>query len=1205
MKHFSLKTLFVLLVTALLSFSADAQDMKLYFKSGTVTTEANAEQFISSPEPADVFNGHYYRLIQFNSIPTAEQRSALEQTGVKLLHYLPRNAYFASIPAGYDRSRLSGFNIHSINEVKPAWKLTSNLLQGDYPAWAIPSQGQLDLIINYYPGIPLEKVKEGLAQNKMIFVKAYGFSNRITVRINDSQLLQLASLPFVSYIEPVDPPAEPENQVGRTDHRSNYVATDYASGRHYDGTGVKVALGDDGIIGPHIDYQGRVDQSNVNSNGGNHGDHVAGTIMGAGNINPLARGMAYGADLYVYDVWDAIDSTPTTYISPGIRITSTSYSNGCNAGYTTFAQTVDQQSRQMPSLLHVFSAGNSGTSDCGYGAGAGWGNVTGGVKIGKNVIAVANLDYQDGLANSSSRGPAHDGRIKPDVSAVGTNVFSTIDVNAYTNMSGTSMACPGTSGTLAQLYHAYKTVNSGNDPEGGLMKSILMNSADDLGNAGPDFKFGYGRINAARAVRAIEDGRHFTSSISQGGANIHTITVPAGTQQLRVMVYWTDYEAAANASIALVNDLNMQVSDPSSTVYDPWVLDHTPNPINLNTPATRGVDDLNNAEQVTIDNPAAGTYTITVNGFAVPQGPQSYFVTYELIDDAVTLTYPIGGEGFVPGETETLRWDAYGTSGTFDIEYSLDSAATWSPIVTGLSGSARSHNWVIPGAVVSGQCLVRITRGSSSDMSDAPFSIIGLPLGLNISWACPDSLQLSWNNVTNATGYEISMLGTKYMDSIGVSSTNSFVVHNIVPTTEFWFSVKALGPLSAKGRRTIAVQKTPGTFNCPVPFDASVNAVTSPQPATWYDCHNYSSVPVSISIKNEGTSSLSNVPVYYSINSGTPVQETFAGPLAPGNAAVYTFTTAANLGSPATYSIATWSDQSGDGNTYNDSSLVEVRVISGTPVSLPWSESFESFMLCSTANDCELGICNMGNGSTNEVNGSGDDIDWRINEGITPSSNTGPSVDHTIGNATGNYIYLEPSGGCDMKEAQFITPCIDLAGTTVPQLYFWYHMTGADMGTLHVDINANGSWTNDIMTPLSGEQGNSWQQGGVDLSAYVGQVINLRFRGVTANGFAGDMALDDISVKETTGMSDLSFGNNFSLYPNPGTGLFNLAVLSQGHDVLEISITDVQGRVIMKQDAVGSKGGNILIDLSQQSAGVYFLQINNGKDQFHTRISKM
>src|SRR5690606_19263562 len=98
---------------------------------------------------------------------------------------------------------------------------------------------------------------------------------------------------------------------------------------------------------------------------------------------------------------------------------------GCNAGYTTFTQTADRQVRQMPNLMHVFSAGNSGNSNCGYGAGPGWGNITGGIKAGKNVIAVGNVTALDVLSSSSSRGPASDGRIKPDICANGSSVYST------------------------------------------------------------------------------------------------------------------------------------------------------------------------------------------------------------------------------------------------------------------------------------------------------------------------------------------------------------------------------------------------------------------------------------------------------------------------------------------------------------------------------------------------------------------------------------------------------------------------------------------------------------------------------------------------------------------------------------------------------------------------------------------------------------
>lgn len=1208
MNRIYLRIILLLCIISFFAYRSGAQtnDHTLHLRTGQVIPEANLDSFINAAEPKDVFNGSYYRLIQFNSIPTEEERKALEQTGVTLLHYIPRNSYFASIPAGYNRSQLSGHNIRSVNEVKPSWKLTQDLHSGSYPSWSLLPEGEMEVIINYYPGIPADKVKEALMQEKITIVEAQEFSQRLTLRIKTIQLHKLAALPFVSYIEPIDPPSEPENLPGRTSHRSNYAATDFATGRHYDGSGVNVAMGDDGIIGPHIDYQGRADQSNVVTNDGNHGDHVAGTIMGAGNLDPKARGMAYGADLYVYDVWDAVNMSSTTYTSPGIRITSTSYSNGCNAGYTTFAQLADQQLRQMPSLMHVFSAGNSGTSDCGYGAGANWGNITGGVKIGKNVIAVGNLDYQDNLASSSSRGPAHDGRIKPDVCAVGTSVYSTIDVNTYDVFSGTSMACPGTSGTLAQLYHAYRTFNSNNDPDGGLMKAIMMNSADDLGNAGPDFKFGYGRINAARAVRTIEDGRYMTSSITQGATNNHQVVVPAGTQEVRIMVYWTDYEAAANATIALVNNINMSVTDPSSAIFDPWVLDHTPNSTSLNTPAVRGIDSLNNVEQVTISNPVAGTYDITVSGVSIPQGPQTYYITYEIINEDITVTYPIGGEGFSPSDFETIRWDAYGQTGNFTLEYSTDNGSTWNTISSSVAGNLRQYNWNIPSSAgITGQALVKVTRGSFSDMSDAPFSIIPVPLGLSIAWACPDSLQLTWLNVAGATGYEISMLGNMYMDSIGVSTTNSFTVYNINPVTEYWFSVKALGPLNAEGRRAIAIQKVPGTYNCALPFDAAVNSITSPAIGTHYNCHDLTGEVISIVLQNIGTTTLSNIPVGYSINGGPPVSETFTGSIAPGGSATYTFITTADLSAANTYTITTWASYSSDGNMYNDSSSVAVKVMSGTPVTLPWSEDFESFIQCSTASSCEAGICAFTNNLANEMNGNGDDIDWRTSDGDTPSSNTGPSVDHTLGTPVGNYIYLETSNGCDNKVAEFITPCIDLANTTVPQLDFWYHMYGTAMGSLHIDVNTNGTWTNDIATPLSGNQGNSWQLGSVNLSAYSGQVINLRFRGITATGSTGDMALDDIAIMEAVSVSELGFSSNFSVYPNPANGIFNLVVTGKNLEQLQLEVTDMQGKVIMRQQARGSQGEHVVLDLSVLSAGVYFLHIDSGNDLYHTKLSKL
>ena len=100
---------------------------------------------------------------------------------------------------------------------------------------------------------------------------------------------------------PTPPPPQSENYTGRTLHRANMLNPNInVSGSIIDGEGVNVMIQDDGEIGPHIDYQGRIDQSGSTSSSGSHGDHCAGTIMGAGNLDPKTKGMASGAFLYVY-----------------------------------------------------------------------------------------------------------------------------------------------------------------------------------------------------------------------------------------------------------------------------------------------------------------------------------------------------------------------------------------------------------------------------------------------------------------------------------------------------------------------------------------------------------------------------------------------------------------------------------------------------------------------------------------------------------------------------------------------------------------------------------------------------------------------------------------------------------------------------------------------------------------------------------------
>ena len=775
-----------------------------------------------------------YCLLVLDQLPTNQQKQFIETLGVKILEYIPRNTFLINAPKNFNKNLLNQFGLINVFNVQPEYKIDPKIQNGDFPIWAV-SDDQLSIKIIFYDDFQITNVKEKMDDLGYIISERNIKNSSLTLKINLEDLNKISNINEVWFIEPIDPPSVAENKTARTLHRSNVVNTNYFGGPKYNGEGINIMMQDDGLVGPHIDRQGRIDQSYCNGCSSNinndHGDHVSGTIMGAGNLDPTTKGMADGSFLYVFGSSNNnYDDVPMLYQNQDVIITSKSYSNGCNAGYTSLAKDLDEQINLYPSLTHVFSAGNDGNSDCGYGAGAGWGNVTGGHKQAKNVIAVANLTQISNLAGSSSRGPAEDGRIKPDIGAKGTSVNSTLPNNTYGSFTGTSMACPGVAGCMAQLYHAFKEINGNVNPPSGLMKCIVLNSADDLGNPGPDFKHGWGEINVLRGLSILEDGNYESGTISQSQDEDYYIDVPVGTKEIKVMVYWHDKEASTNSSIALVNDLDITLITPNGNTLFPWVLDPTPNSTNLNSFATQGIDNLNNMEQISIQNPAAGSYALTINGTAVPYGPQQYFLTYEIISEEIALTYPVGGEGFVPGEFELIRWDAPEDSNPFVLEYTIDNGLNWNTITNNAGVNSKFYNWNVPvsvgGVLVSSDSVrVRITRNGISDESDENFTIIDVP-NVSVNWICPDSIYVLWTGVTGATHYEVSMLGQKYMDSMTTVVSNGLSTHSVLivnpnPTIlDNWFSVCAIKN-NGKGRRDIAVNAQPNNSSCAAPPEAA------------------------------------------------------------------------------------------------------------------------------------------------------------------------------------------------------------------------------------------------------------------------------------------------------------------------------------------------------------------------------------------------
>jgi hypothetical protein len=340
------------------------------------------------------------------------------------------------------------------------------------------------------------------------------------------------------------------------------------------------------------------------------------------------------------------------------------------------------------------------------------------------------------------------------------------------------------------------------------------------------------------------------------------------------------------------------------------------------------------------------------------------------------------------------------------------------------------------------------------------------------------------------------------------------------------------------------------------------------------------------------------------LNNGAVVTEVIPGPVLAGAQLTYTFTGTVNLSSIGNYTLQTWTALNNDQNYYNDSLTSTITVVSSVSQQLPLTETFNTYNNCSNSSTCELVNCPTGVSWINEENGVIDDIDFRVASGATPSAGTGPDVDHTLGTTLGKYIYLEASS-CLGRDAWLTASCVDLTTVLQPQLTFWYHMYGTNMGTLTVDIYSDGAWNNNVFPTLSGNKGNQWLQGSVNLSAYINKVIDIRFRATTGNDFTSDLALDDISITTSSSVNEQSAYNNLRVFPNPSNGLFTLEMNSGKNESLSLEVTDAQGRIIRKENIRVTSAMRYAIDMQGEPKGIYFIRVNGEEGTRTMKITVM
>ena len=195
----------------------------------------------------------------------------------------------------------------------------------------------------------------------------------------------------------------------------------------------------------------------------------------------------------------------------------------------------------------------------------------------------------------SGWGPTDDGRVKPDIVGNGNALYSSdnVAVDAYDRKSGTSMSSPNACGSTALLLEIYLRL-FGTLPRASTLKGLVIHTADDLGNTGPDYAFGWGLMNTHAATDLLLEQFHNPGSprvvedaLSTLVTNIQYTFTWNTNGPIRATLCWTDPPGPIQSGVdptnlVLVNDLELTLFAPDGTEYLPWVLDPT-NPTNAAT----------------------------------------------------------------------------------------------------------------------------------------------------------------------------------------------------------------------------------------------------------------------------------------------------------------------------------------------------------------------------------------------------------------------------------------------------------------------------------------------------------------------------------------------------------------------------------------------------------------------------------------------
>lgn len=576
---------------------------------------------------------------------SAVVRARVAALGARVIAFIPRNALLIEATPATVRRLLASDDVSAAVAYEPTDKMSAGLTGGRVTVIPLAESDR-------------EVLTDFIAANGGT-VETSGPSRHGSFRaeVSDELLQQLALRGDVRWIERhVRPQVMNDCATADTGVQSVWNAHGLT------GRGQVIAIADSGLdTGDmntlHADFTNQIVRV-VNLGGytfgdyNGHGTHTAGTLAGDGTMSAgKYRGVAWEAKLFVQTCGDtsgglsiyfnnaeSYDDIYAGGIADGAYIHSDSWGGDTKGAYNDSCAGLDDVQWYYPELLVVVASGNAGSGRQTVGSPASAKNA---LTVG-NVYSSRNTVNAGKISGSSSRGPCADGRIKPDIAAPGVDIVSTksslcsrtaVDTY-YTKMSGTSMATPHAAGCAALVRQWLMEHRGFRDrlPTAALVKAVLTGGAK---GTVPDNNVGWGRLAldetlfpSNRAVRLMD-----RIPYSHGAELAYTVTT-TNEAPLDVQLSWIDCPGDPSAAVALVNDLDLIVSNKATGAV--WFGN-----------AVEGGDRINNSESVRIPSAPAGEYAVMVKGANVPYdvsegGAAALYVrgacSEEGEDEMVTLT---------------------------------------------------------------------------------------------------------------------------------------------------------------------------------------------------------------------------------------------------------------------------------------------------------------------------------------------------------------------------------------------------------------------------------------------------------------------------------------------------------------------------------------------------------------------------------------